>query len=484
MELKTNILYYGDNLKILREYLPDNSIDLIYLDPPFNSKRDYNVIFNESGQESEAQIEAFTDTWQWSDETEKTYHDIMQNSPLNIAQLIDSFCKFLGHSDVTAYLVMMTPRLVELHRVLKSAGSIYLHCDTTTSHYLKILMDQVFEKENFRNEIIWCYKRWPTKSKSFQRMHDVLLYYVKNFKSPYLFNTLYQPLADITVKIHKGRKQKAIFIEGKRLSKDQSEKSIGVPLPDYWYISTVAGHAKERLGYPTQKPLDLLEKIIKISSNKGDIVLDPFCGCGTTIAAAQKLKRKWIGIDITHLAIGLMKKRLRDMFGDIKFEVIGEPVDLNGAKELARHGGRYQFQWWALSLVQAQPLGKKRKGADMGIDGAIPFLENSGLHRVLVQVKSGHVSVSQIRDLKGVLEREKAEIGVFITLESPTREMLKEATIAGFYHSQTWNKNYPKMQILTAEELLHGAKVDMPPQKDPFKKAEPEKEHAENLILV
>lgn len=487
MELKTNALYYGDNLEVLRKYLPDNSVDLIYLDPPFNSKRDYNVLFKESGEESEAQIEAFTDSWKWGEETEKIYHQIMQYSPINVAQMIDSFCKFLGQNDVTAYLVMMTPRLIELQRVLKSTGSIYLHCDPSASHYLKVLMDQIFGKENFRNEIVWHYRRWTAASNNFQKMHDIIFWYSKS--NHYTFTKPLQPYTDPkwienTVRgIVNGKLVRLKDEEGNYLKREKENK--GVLMHDVWEdINFIAPTAKERLGYPTQKPEALLERIIKASSEKGDIVLDPFCGCGTTIAAAQKLKRKWIGIDITHLAITLIKKRLNDVFKNIEFEVIGEPVDLEGAKELAKQS-RYQFQWWTLSLINAQPLGEKKKGADSGIDGMIPFLENGGgLHRVLVQVKSGHVNVSQIRDLKGVLEREKADLGIFITLEIPTREMLKEATITGFYHSSVWNKDYSKIQILTIEDLLGNKKVEMPPQKDPFKKAEPIRKKIENLILI
>lgn len=484
MELKTNTLYYGDNLGILREYIPDNSIDLVYLDPPFNSKRDYNVIFKESGQESEAQIEAFTDTWIWGKETEKTYYDIIMHCPQNVASLIDSFCQFLGHSDVTAYLVMMTPRLRELQRVLKPNGSIYLHCDPTASHYLKVLMDQIFGKENFRDEIIWHYRKWPSGYRQFQHNHDVLLFYSKTQSKNCVFNIEYMERAESTKK----RFGDSVIIsgydqEGRRVpSQIKQEKSPGVPLDDVWDIGRVPPIKQL---FPTQKPDPLLERIIKASSNKGGIVLDPFCGCGTAIVAAQKLGRKWIGIDITHLAIGVIKRRLRDVFRGIKFETVGEPKDLAGAKELARQRDRYQFQWWALDLIGAQPMNDRKKGSDRGIDGVIPFIEEkNGLRRVIIQVKSGRVNPAQIRDLKGVLEREKGEIGVFVTLEPATPEMEKESSIAGFYHSKTWGKDYPKIQILKIEELLHGKRVEMPPQKESFKKAVPVKEESENSGLI
>ena len=232
---------------------------------------------------------------------------------------------------------------------------------------------------------------------------------------------------------------------------------------DVFQIPFVAPSAEERIGYPTQKPLALLERIIKASSNEGDVVLDPFCGCGTAVVAAQKLNRKWIGIDITHLAINLMRNRLKDSFPGIQFEVIGEPKDLSGAKALA-HQDRYQFQWWALGLIGARPLGEKKKGADKGIDGVIQFIDDpsSKPSRIVAQVKSGHIGVNAVRELKAVAANDA--IGVLIILEPPTSPMKVEALDAGFYHSPIYDKDYPKIQILTIEELLHGKTVDMPPQ--------------------
>lgn len=258
----------------------------------------------------------------------------------------------------------------------------------------------------------------------------------------------------------------------------------GTPLQDTWDdIPPINSQAAERLGYPTQKPLALLERIISASSNPGDVVLDPFSGCGTCISAAQKLGRQWIGIDITHLAIAMHKSRLKDMF-DLEprrdYAVVGEPEDLAGAQQLARED-RYQFQWWALSLIEARPLGGDggrtgKKGADRGVDGAINFLEKrSEVKRALVQVKSGHVNSAHIRDLKGTLEREGAQIGIFLTLEEPSKDMLSEAASAGFYHSELWQKDYPRVQIFTVEQLLNGAEVKVPPTPrgfEAFKKAE------------
>ncbi|HYT45469.1 MAG TPA: DNA methyltransferase, partial [Methylomirabilota bacterium] len=256
----------------------------------------------------------------------------------------------------------------------------------------------------------------------------------------------------------------------------------GRPIQTLWDdIPPINPQAKERLGYPTQKPIALLERIIQASSNPDSVILDPFCGCGTAIAAAQKLNRKWIGIDITHLSIALMKYRLEAMFPGIKVKVVGEPTDLAGARNLAnKDNERYQFQWWALSLIRAKPLGGQegsregKKGSDKGIDGIIAFIDDTTgkAKRVLVQVISGHVNSSHIRDLKGTLQREQASIGVFITLEPPSKDMTTEAVSTGFYHSPGWNRDFPLIQILTIEELLHNTEIKMPPQFGTFKQAQ------------
>jgi site-specific DNA-methyltransferase (adenine-specific) len=521
-----NTLFYGDNLPILREHLLDESVDLIYLDPPFNSNRSYNVLFREeSGQEAEAQITAFEDTWHWNAATEQAYHDMIQNAPVHVVQMISALREFIGANQMMAYLVMMAARLVELHRVLKPTGSLYLHCDPTANHYLKIVLDTIFGAENFVNEIVW--KRSDAHSDAKQgaqhygRIHDVLLFYAKN--QDVTFNAIYRPLPQNTidnwyrnVEPETGRRYNKADVTGPggaskgnpyyewkgvtrywRYSRENMEKldaegklvysksgmpyekryldeSKGVAVQDWWDdIQMLRGISDdgERLGYPTQKPLALLERIIKASSNEGDLVLDPFCGCGTAIAAAQKLNRKWIGIDITHLSISLMKFRLKDMFGLVEkkdYAVLGEPEDSGSARQLA-HSDRYQFQWWALSLVQAKPLGGEggrregKKGSDKGIDGVVNFLnEKNKTERILVQVKSGHVKSGDIRDLRGSVEREGAAIGVFISLEEPSKDMMTEAVSAGYYHSNLWQKDYPLIQILTVENLFAGKGIDMP----------------------
>ncbi len=486
--MKTNVLYFGDNLEILRnrEYFPDECVDLIYLDPPFNSKKDYNILFKENGGvDSEAQIKAFTDTWHWEQKAEDTYHDIVINGPLKVGKLIGALHDAIGHNDVMAYLVMMTARLIEMHRVLKPTGSLYLHCDPTASHYLKLVLDQIFGSANFRNEIIWCYTGPRKSPKYFPRKHDVILFYSK--ARDYVFNPQRIPhrsgLHNIG-QVFKTLKEMECDEIGKEQVKKLEQK--GKQLEDWWIdIWATERYRKELMGFETQKPAALLERVIKASSDEGDIVLDPFCGCGTAVVAAQKLKRRWIGIDITHLAINQMRNRLRDSFG-IKAEVIGEPKDLSGAKALA-HEDRYQFQWWALGRIGARPVGEKKKGADQGIDGVIHFIDEvSGKpRRVVVQVKSGHVGVNAVRELKAVAANDA--IGAFITLEQPTGPMEVEAVSAGVYHSPIWDKDYPKIQILTIEELLKGKTVDMPPQTQTsvtFAKAEKiTQEEGEQLAL-
>ncbi|MBI2831448.1 MAG: restriction endonuclease [Chloroflexi bacterium] len=523
MESWKNKLYFGDNLEILRKYMADESVDLIYLDPPFNSNANYNVLFQEkSGENSAAQITAFEDTWQWSQESEYAYQEIVRESPKKIADLIQAFRMFLGQNDMMAYLVMIAQRMVELHRVLKPTGSIYLHCDPTASHYLKLLMDAIWGMVCFRNEIIWKRKSGRVYSKnSFGQKNDVLLLYGKTennyFREMYsleqakdyieerfvysdkdgrkymrspLNNPDYRPNLMYQYKGYKPP-EKGWAVSQKVMEQMEKEGRLyfppdknqrisrkifldeykGQPISNIWTdIPFINPMAKERLGYPTQKPEALLERIIKASSNEGDLILDPFCGCGTAIAVAERLHRRWIGIDITHLAITLMRHRLSNAFGKelSSYEIIGQPKDLESARVLAKeseHSGRYQFEWWALGLVDARPAQDKKKGADKGIDGYANFFDdNSGKAKtIIVQVKSGHVSSNHIRDLKGVLEREKAQIGVYITLEEPTKSMIEEATTAGFYESEYFPGNYyPRIQILTIQELLEGKNVDYP----------------------
>jgi len=503
-----NTLYYGDNLDIMRRYIKDESVDLVYLDPPFNSNQTYNVLYAEhSGSRSAAQIKAFEDTWHWGDDAAEAYQEVVEVND-KASEAMRAFWLLLGASDMMAYLAMMAPRLKELHRVLKPTGSIYLHCDATASHYLKLLMDAIFDPSSFRNEIIW--KRTPfsgsSKARALQypRSHDVLLFYTKG--QQWTWNGPTNPYSEDYLSRFKwddgdgrGHYRKTLLKTYSqetfdRLQADNrlvppiksgagwsykqylTESSGTTQIDDTWIdINAINPVAKERLGYPTQKPEALLARIIAASSNEGDTVLDPFCGCGTAIAVAQRLKRRWIGIDITHLAINLIKGRLHDMFEDsARYEVIGEPVSLPDAADLAKTEP-YQFQAWALGLVGARPAVLK-KGADQGIDGRLLFHDDTrgaATKQIIFSVKAGHVTVSQVRDLRGVIEREKAQIGVLISFEQPTQPMRTEATSAGFYDSPSYGR-FPRLQLLTVEQLLAGERIKSPPLRQAnvtFKKA-------------
>ena len=523
-----NKLYFGDNLNILRDNVADASIDLIYLDPPFNSNANYNVLFKEkSGEESAAQITAFEDTWQWSLEVELVYKEIVTSGPRKLADLVQALLAFLGRNDMMAYLVMMAIRLVELHRVLKLTGSIYLHCDPTASHYLKLVMDAMFGVENYINEITW--KRTTAHSdgkqgrKAFGNVVDILLFYAKS--NEYTFHYQHADYSSEYLKKYSyldtdGRRYRLDNLTGPggaakgnpsyqvmgvnrfwRYSEENMQRLIGegrivqtkpgsvpqykrfldempgVPMQNLWDdIFPINSQAQERLGYPTQKPEVLLERVVKASSNEDDIVLDPFCGCGTAISVAEKLKRRWIGIDVTYLAINLVQRRLRDSFGDqlSPYEIVGAPYDLASAEAL-KEISPYQFEWWAVDLVNARPAKDHKKGADTGIDGYINFFDDKSgqAKQVIVQVKSGYIGVNHVRDLKGVLEREKAPIGVPITLREPTKPMLTEAAAGGFYESKDFPGRYPRIQILTIAELLEGKKMQYPEHRvETFAKAE------------
>lgn len=537
-----NHLYFGDNLGILRESIASESVDLIYLDPPFNSKASYNVLFKSpAGHQSEAQLEAFEDTWHWTDDAEVAYDEVMQSGNPDAAEMLRAMRSFLKENDMMAYLTMMAVRILELHRVLRSTGSLYLHCDPTASHYLKLLLDAVFGPDKFRTEIIW--KRSSAHSDAKQgrrqhgRIHDVLLFYTKS--DEWTWNQLYTEydqsyveafykhiekgtgrryrMGDLTAakpggdtkyewrikrpqggdwtadldeewKAPKeGCEYKGVVPYSKRIwayskanmvemarngrivyaktgmpnYKRYLDEMPGVALQDLWTdVGPVSAQGKERLGYPTQKPLTLLDRIVESSSNEGDVVMDPFCGCGTAIHSAERLKRQWIGIDVTHLAISLIESRLKDAFPNIQYEVHGTPTTVSGAENLAKRH-KHQFEWWALSLVSATPFTGKKMGADSGIDGVIYFKVSGGkTEKAIVSVKGGkNVGVSMVRDLKGVIERERAAIGVFITLAEPTRPMLKEAASAGLYDSGF--RKHARIQIKTIAELMDGNLPDI-----------------------
>jgi DNA modification methylase len=509
-----NRLYYGDNLPVLQEYIETESVDLIYLDPPFNSNQDYNVLFREhDGTRAAAQIKAFSDTWAWDERAAMAYALLVETGPTRVAQVMRAFHTFLGNSDMMAYLAMMAPRLVELHRVLKPTGSLYLHCDPTASHYLKLLMDAVFGPERFRSEIIWKRTSAHSSAKRYGPVHDTMLFYTRS--SVYTWNVQHQPYEpeyvatffertdpdgkrwkrmdltgagvrngatgevwrgiDVTAKgrhwayppealeelDRSGRIHWPNKAGGMPRLKQYLDDMPGVPLQDIWAdLRPLHNLTAERLGYPTQKPEALLDRIIQASSNPGDVILDPFCGCGTSIASAHRLGRTWIGIDITHLAIGLIKSRLEEAYGDtVRYTVIGEPEAETDARELARTDP-FQFQHWALGLVGARKHEVKR-GPDKGVDGRMYLHDGRGGHYQLVfSVKSGKLKADDIRALHHVVEREGADIGVLLTMNKPTAQMRADAASAGFFSCE-WGR-YAKLQILTVGELLEGRKIERP----------------------
>ena len=544
-----NRLYYGDNLDVLRRHVADESVDLVYLDPPFNSNQDYNVLFAErDGTRAAAQIKAFGDTWRWDEVAALAYQETVESGG-QVAEALRAFRLCVGRTDMLAYLSMMAPRLLELRRVLKPTGSLYLHCDPTSSHYLKLLLDAVFGPERFRGELVWkrTSAHCDTKQGSKQpgRIHDVLLFYAKG--SRWTWNEVYTPYADSytgrdyklveegtgrrfrrdnltaarpggdttyewRVKKHatvrerwvadlkdeyrspvsgweyagvppyKGRywayskdNLKQFAREGRLRHtyggmpeyKRYLDEMPGVPLQDLWTdIRPIGSGTAERLGYPTQKPEALLERILRASSNEGDVILDPFCGCGTTIAAAERLERRWLGIDITHLAISLIRHRLRDTHGDgirKTYGVVGEPVTPPDAEKLAGDDP-FQFQFWALGLVGARPT-EQKKGADKGIDGRKYFheVEGGSTGQIVLSVKAGNTGPDHVRELRGVVERENAAIGALISLRQPTKAMRAEAATAGSYTSP-WGR-HPRVQVITVDELLDGAQLDAPPTR-------------------
>jgi len=517
-----NKLYYGDNLEILRKHIPDESVDLIYLDPPFNSNRAYNVIFHDkTGKAPQAQIEAFEDTWYWSEETQISFDEIMEgdNKP-ELKDMMRAFLEFMNTSNLMAYITMMAIRLIELHRVLKPTGSLYLHCDPTSSHYLKILIDQIFGIKNFRNEVIW--KRTDAKGnvlKKFGWIHDRLLYYTKG--PDWTWNQQYLPYdqdyidsfynkvdkrgrryqaTDLTAPMSRASKGQVYSWKGytpppsrcfvynkekmKELDRDGKieytskgcprlirylDKMKGNKCPDMWTDIKIAQKG-ERLSYPTQKPMALLERIILTSSNKGDVVMDPFCGCGTAVAAAEKLDRKWIGIDITYLAISLIKNRVLDHFPNAKFEIEGEPKSVEDAQQLFKQSP-FQFESWAVSKVGGQPF-KSTGGGDTGIDGFLYFKDYElKYHKVVIEVKGGKYQPRDIRSLAHVIEREKAPMGLLLSLEEPTKGMKRDASALGKWKMPGSKKSYPVIQIVTIEDLFKGKMPDLPDTSETLRKA-------------
>lgn len=518
----TNELHFGDNLDVLRA-MPSSAIDLIYLDPPFNSNAAYNVLYGtRRGGASQAQSHAFADTWKWNRAARRAMEQTAQRH-LEAGALLDAFAKVFPESNMMAYLAMMAVRLIEMRRILKDSGSIYLHCDPTASHYLKVLMDAIFGPAFFVNEIVWKRYGAHNDSKTYGRVHDTLLFYSRS--ATRTFHKQYEPYSEEYVRERfrftdsDGRrwaeqnlaspnprpnltypfeaKNGIIYqpppngwkctldrmkeldeanalhyparVGGRLRLKNYFDVRLGVPIQDVWSnLTPIGGTSPERLGYSTQKPLALLERVILSSSNEGDVVLDPFCGCGTAIEVAQKHNRQWIGIDVTYLAIHVIETRLVKAFGSrIKesYQLFGKPMDADDAMALA---GRdwLEFQKWAVFTLGGLP--KDKPGPDGGIDGIIRY-HRVGIeqpNRAVVSVKGGlNVSVDAVHKLKSVVQREGAEIGVLVCVRPPTPAMLNEATSEGDVGPVS--RRVPKLQIVTVEMLFQPHPVELPGMLDP-----------------
>ena len=525
---KMNRLFYGDNLPVLREHVADESVDLVYLDPPFNSNRSYSVIFGKKiSDDANAQIQAFDDTWHWTPETDRLYRDILVWTNTDVADAMEAFRRLLGESDAMAYLVMMAPRLYELRRVLKPTGSLVLHCDPTMSHYLKVLLDSMFGAENLRNEIIW--QRTGSKGLQTVRLasnHDVLLVYGKTAKATWNKDAAFisYDLSDLPAKTAakysniepgtgrryelkdltnpnpdrpnltyeflgvtkvwrwtKERMQKA-YDEGlvvqtapgrvPRVKKYLDEQK-GLPIGDVWSdIPPLNSQAAERLGYPTQKPLALLERLLSLMTNPGDVVLDPFCGCGTTVDAAQKLGRRWIGIDITYISVDLIIKRLMATHGQSvmdEVDVDGIPYDIQSAQSLFDRSP-FDFERWAVSMLHAQP--NEKQVGDKGIDGVRRFmLDNSRVGKALVSVKGGkNVQPTFVRDLAGtVAQARDAQLGVLITLnDALTRGAQQVIDTSGVWTHPANGQDFPVLQHISVREMLAGKRPNLPVALAPY----------------
>lgn len=472
-------LYFGDNLEIMREHVATESVDLVYLDPPFNSNQTYNVLFKgDDSRPSQAQIEAFDDTWHWTPETQAEYERLVTSAevPTAVAKAIDAFKLLLGENDVMAYLVMMTPRLLDIQRVLKRTGSMYLHCDPTVSHYLKVICDQIFGARYFQNEIVWCYEIGGRGKKRWARKHDVILFYSKSDRFKFYWDRVSMPRKPGT------HMRMGVDDDGREYQEKTDAKSGKVyryyldegAIPTDWWIGPqqLNRDDAERLGYPTQKPQELLERLVKASTDPGDLILDPFCGCGTTIAAAERLGRSWIGVDISYLAIALIEERLEDQYPGIVYEEHGSPRDVDGAKALFDMSStKKNFEIWAVKKAGGRP--NLKGGGDKGTDGEIRFFADKGQAGwVTISVKGGDkVNPSMVRDLIGTVEKDKTQMGILITRVPPSKQMLETAAKAGTYEWPVNGQKFPKVQIITIEELLAGKRPDMPPEHGTFQEA-------------
>lgn len=486
-------LYYGDNLDVLRNHIPADSVDLCYIDPPFNSNRNYNQIYDAIGNTDKAQAQAFIDTWTWNKRADEGFREILANEngifTAQTVDLIKGLHIVLKKKDLLAYLVSMTLRINEIYRVLKPTGSFYLHCDPTASHYLKLVLDTIFIPRGgtYRNEIVWCYTGPGSPGmRQFMRKHDTIFWYTKSKEWQFNRDEVRVPHSTKTKENYKEGLVGSGFAEAEHKI-HQSGK-----VPEDWWEIAIAARGKEYLGYPTQKPKKLLERIIRASTQEGDVVLDAYCGCGTTISVAERLKRRWIGIDITYQSISLVLRRLYDEFGmDIIDTILldGIPKDIESAKALAKKKDdrlRKEFEKWAiLTYTNNRAIINDKKGADQGIDGIAYFMTGIDSNaKAVFQVKSGAIGRKDIAQFNNDRIREGAEIGFFITLQPPTKPMLHEALIAGVYKHDLMGRYYKCIQIITIEEMIsQNKRMDIPLSFEVLRKAERQTSDIEQASL-
>ena len=532
-------LVRGDNLEEMRKF-PDDCIDLIATDPPFNSKRNYFVPYrDEHGQEPDTLIRAFTDTWTWGEAAEDAYQHLLVEEGGQIGNTIQGIRQFLNETPMMAYLVMMAVRIVEMHRILKTTGSLYLHCDPSASHYLKIILDAIFGASNFRNEIVWQRTSSHNDGNRFGRVHDIILFYSKNPQP--LWNAVYtEHNAEYVERAYRHEDERGRYQVGdltaaggtQRGESGQTWRGINpstvgnhwraprreawpesVEPPEnyeslsvheklnvldangliYWpptgrvprfkrYLSTsrgrrvndvitdinpLSGQSKERTGYPTQKPVELYKRIVAASSNEGNVVLDPFCGCGTTLMAAESLNRHWIGIDLTYLATGAVRQQIERLFPQLRNSVTiaGTPENAEQALELA-HTNPHGFEEWCVThVLHFRP--NERRGGDGGIDGTFRFplgrvQGRQAYGKAVAQVKGGNYTLSHIRDFRTAMQNVEADLGVFVVTTPPTRGMLTEASRAETYRHPFLDMEAPRLQIYEIQNYFRGILPTLP----------------------
>ena len=491
------ILYSDDCLNVLNDELalPANSVDLIYLDPPFNSNSDYNLPFRGKDKDTRP-VAAFKDTWTWGIKEDELLADLA-SGPLsrNLANII-RLAQQLGQGHIggvggqqqyslPAYLLNMATRLLPMRRILKKTGSIYLHCDPTASHYLKLVMDSIFGSQNYLNEVIWAYRKWTNAARLFQRNHDVIFAYAVS-KGDHIFNKLYNPDApqkakyergwDVNV-VGNGIRQLIVYDPDKAAAQINAgnydrvvhrEHRTAVALPDFWEIPIINSQAKERLGYPTQKPLALLERVIAASCPPNGLVLDPFCGCGTAIHAAEKLGRRWIGVDLSAFAVGLMRERILRNFENLTTDdviVRGVPVNLAEAEALARRD-KFEFEKWVCGAIGAEGMFHQpgTKGSDGGVDGVLKFFpfrmgRKPKPEYAIVQVKGGNVTADSVKALKTTVDRFEATAGVMVCFNRYMRTVENQRERTTFSDD---GGTYPVIQGLSIEDLLADKRPDLP----------------------